>query len=82
MVSLERVFLEDLEDGIPEQTEHPQLLVVGEHEYPTLRKKSKEWEDTLLNSEYKTVPDAGHIANHDNPAAFNEILSSFLESLD
>jgi pimeloyl-ACP methyl ester carboxylesterase/ketopantoate reductase len=82
MVSLERGLLSDLGDGIPELTEHPQLVVVGEDEYFWLRKKAKEWDKKLLNSEYETVPDAGHLANHDNPAAFNEILSLFLESLD
>ncbi|ELY31235.1 alpha/beta fold family hydrolase [Natrialba magadii ATCC 43099] len=82
MVSLERVFLEDIEEGIPEQTELPQLIVAGEDEYFWLQKKAKEWDKKLRNSEYKAVPDAGHLANHDNPAAFNEILSPFLESLD
>jgi pimeloyl-ACP methyl ester carboxylesterase/ketopantoate reductase len=82
MVSLERGLLSDLGDGIPELTEHPQLVVVGEDEYFWLRKKAKEWDKKLLNSEYETVPNAGHLANHDNPAAFNEILSPFLESLD
>ncbi|ELY57059.1 alpha/beta fold family hydrolase [Natronolimnohabitans innermongolicus JCM 12255] len=79
MVSLEREFLKDLEEGIPELTEHPQVIVVGEHEYATLRKKSKEWNEKLPDSVYTTVPDAGHIANHDNPTAFTELLSSFLE---
>jgi len=82
MVSLEREYLKDIEEGIPELTELPQLVVVGDHEYYLLRKKAKEWNDRLPNSVYATVPDAGHIANHDNPTAFNEILSSFLESPD
>ncbi|ELY39021.1 alpha/beta fold hydrolase [Natronorubrum tibetense] len=82
MVSLERSLLEDMDEGIPELTELPQLVVVGEHEYLLLRKKATEWNDRLPNSGYKAVPDAGHIANHDNPTAFTEILSSFLESLD
>lgn len=82
MVSLERELLKDIDDRIPEQPEHPQLIVVGEHEYVHLRKKAKAWHETLPNSEYTTVPDAGHIANHDNPTAFNEILFSFLETLD
>jgi pimeloyl-ACP methyl ester carboxylesterase/ketopantoate reductase len=82
MVSLERSLLEDMDEGIPELTELPQLVVVGEHEYFLLRKKAKEWNDRLPNSVYALVPDAGHIANLDNPTAFNETLSSFLESLD
>ncbi len=82
MVSLERALLGDLGDGIPEPTEHPQLVVVGEEEHFWLRKKAREWDETLLDSEYETVPDAGHLVNHDNPTVFNEILSSFLESLD
>ena len=82
IVSLEREFLEDIEEGIPELTELPQLIVVGEHEYFWLRKKAKEWDERLSDSVYETVPDAGHLANHDNPTAFTEILSSYLESLD
>ena len=42
MVSLEREFLRDIEEGIPEQIEHPQLIVVGEHEWFHLRKQAKE----------------------------------------
>lgn len=82
MVSLERSLLEDMDEGNSELTEHPQLVVIGEHEYFLLRKKAKEWNDRLPNSVYATVPDAGHIANHDNPTAFYELLSSFLKSLD
>ena len=82
MVSLERGFIEDIEEGIPELTDVPQLVVVGEHEYFPLRKKAKEWDERLPDSGYATVPEAGHIANHDSPTAFNEVLSSFLETLD
>ncbi|SDK58627.1 alpha/beta fold hydrolase [Natronorubrum texcoconense] len=82
MVSLESGLLKDIEEGIPELTELPQLIVVGEHEYFLLRKKAKEWNEKLPNSVHTSVPDAGHIANHDNPMTFNEILSSFLETLD
>jgi pimeloyl-ACP methyl ester carboxylesterase/ketopantoate reductase len=82
MVSLERDLLKDMDEGIPELIEVPQLVVVGEHEYFPLRKKAKEWDEQLPNSVYATVPDAGHIANHDNPTGFNETLSSFLDSLD
>lgn len=82
MVSLERGLLEDMDEEISELTEFPQLVVVGEHEYFLLRKKAKEWDKRIPNSVYATVPNAGHIANHDNPTAFNEILSSYLESQD
>ncbi len=82
MVSLERGLIEDIGDGIPELTDVPQLVVVGEHEYFPIRKKAKEWNERLPDSEYATVPEAGHLANHDNPTAFNEILSRFLKSLD
>ncbi|SNR44154.1 alpha/beta fold hydrolase [Halorubrum vacuolatum] len=82
MVALERGLIEDIEEGIPELIEGPQLAVVGEHDHFLIRMKAQEWTERLPNSVYATVPDAGHIANHDNPAAFNEILSSFLETLD
>jgi hypothetical protein len=82
MVSLERGLLEDIEEGIPQLADLPQLIVIGEHEYFPLRKKAKEWNERHPSSVYVTVPDAGHIANHDNPAAFNETLIPFLETLD
>ena len=83
MVALERKLLKDLEQGIPtELTAHPHLIVVGENEYAPLRRKARKWSARLPDSEYATLPDAGHLANHDNPTAFNKILSSFLEALD
>lgn len=68
--------------GDPRTDRVPQLIVVGEHEYFLLRKKAKEWDKRLPNSEFTTVPDADHIANHDNSTAVNEILFSFLETVD
>lgn len=81
MVALERALLEDIKKRIPEPlANHRHLIVVGEHEYDLLRKKSISWSDRLPDSEFERVPEAGHLANHDNPTAFNEILGSFLES--
>lgn len=69
---------EGIDEGIPEQVVVPRLVVVGEHEYSPIRTKANEWVEELSDSRYETVPDAGHLANHDNPTAFNEILSAFL----
>lgn len=79
IVSLEREFLMDLQEGIPEHPEQPQLILMGNHEYSLLRKKAEMWNRAHPNSRYKTIPDAGHLANHDNPTAFNELLYSYLE---
>jgi pimeloyl-ACP methyl ester carboxylesterase len=61
----------------------PFLLTHGDHDranrgvYP---RQSPSWAAKEPNCTYKTVPDAGHTANLDNPEAFNEMLLEFLDN--
>ncbi|ELY64280.1 Pimeloyl-ACP methyl ester carboxylesterase [Natronobacterium gregoryi] len=82
MLSLERGLIDELATGIPSVTDHPQRIVVGEHEASFLQEKAMAWNEALPDSIAVTVPEAGHIANHDNPDAITSVLHSFLSDLN
>lgn len=56
----------------------PLLIVVGEHEFPTLFCNAQAWHIRQPQTELHVIPNAGHCANMDNPQAFNRVLSEFL----
>ncbi|MFB6171685.1 MAG: alpha/beta fold hydrolase [Haloarculaceae archaeon] len=55
----------------------PTLLVHGDHESETVVRQNRAFEDALDATRVE-IPDAGHLANLDNPAAFDAALGSFL----
>ncbi len=79
MTYLDEGLRRQLETTIPAANDHLQMIVVGEHENRFLRKKARAWNDANPTSELITLPEAGHIANHDSPSAFNDRLTSFLK---
>lgn len=56
----------------------PLLIAVGAHERPLLRRVAEDWHRREPGSLLRVIPDAGHCANMDNPAAFNAALLGFL----
>jgi pimeloyl-ACP methyl ester carboxylesterase len=44
-----------------------------------VREQAPIWAQREPNCRYVVIPDAGHNANQDNPAFFNEVLLSFLD---
>ena len=82
MLYLEEGLIRDLAAGISDPIDRPQLIVVGDRENALLRKKAGEWCRDLAECDRATIADAGHLANHDNPAAVNEVLSAFLRELE
>jgi 3-oxoadipate enol-lactonase len=56
----------------------PVLLVRGEGEMAMLTQMMDRLATNEPQVQLAIVPDAGHLANHDNPAAFNEVLLAFL----
>lgn len=57
----------------------PLLLVHGEYDrVGTIRRDMPKWAKVESDATYSVIPGAGHNANQDNPAAFNEILLAFL----
>jgi 3-oxoadipate enol-lactonase len=60
----------------------PFLLSHGEHDRTgNIRRASPGWAKLEPQCEYVVVPDAGHMANMDNPAFFNQMLGQFLQGL-
>ncbi len=58
----------------------PALLIVGRRDQKSLS-ASEELVRLLPDARLVVVPDAGHVVNLANPAAFNSALQSFLEGL-
>jgi len=60
----------------------PTLVVVGEHDTLTPPLMSVRIAGLVKGSELQHVPDAGHLANLENPAAFNAAVIAFLKKLE
>jgi pimeloyl-ACP methyl ester carboxylesterase len=56
----------------------PWLLVHGDHDTAPIRDHAPDWAAREPNCRYAVIPNAGHNANQENPAAFNAVLDSFL----
>lgn len=56
----------------------PALVVTGEQDDRTPLSMAKELAAGLAHAELDTIPDAGHLSNVDNPAAFNARVLQFL----
>lgn len=59
--------------------DHPAVVVHGSHEAASVIHQNRTLADDL-NAERHVLPDAGHLANLDNPPAFNAVLSDFLSA--
>jgi pimeloyl-ACP methyl ester carboxylesterase len=61
---------------------HPLLLTHGEHDRTgNIRMVASDWANRDPHCHYQVIPAAGHLAQLDNAAAFNQVLLAFLESL-
>lgn len=61
------------------QIRMPALVINGELDLLSRRTLGKALAQTLPMGEHAYVPQAGHLANLDNPVAYNAILGNFLE---
>ncbi len=73
MQGLNRIFVER-----DEPLKYPLLIVCGVHDNDVVRHASKKLELSEPGSRFVEVPEAGHCANADNSAHFNEIVEPFL----
>ncbi len=65
------------------QITHPMLLVHGDQDnLGNIKKDAPRWADRDPNCTYRVIPDAGHLANIDNPTFFNRLLMEFLQTLE
>jgi pimeloyl-ACP methyl ester carboxylesterase len=62
--------------------DHPLLLTHGELDRTgNVAKISPLWAKRESRCHYEVIPDAGHLANYDNPRFFNRLLLEFLAAL-
>ncbi|MBX5484207.1 MAG: alpha/beta fold hydrolase [Myxococcaceae bacterium] len=59
----------------------PALIVVGEKDVITPRAKADAMANVLSHAQVVEIPGAGHLANLEQPEAFNRALDQFLRSL-
>jgi 3-oxoadipate enol-lactonase len=59
----------------------PVLIVVGEEDVITPPAESRRMAEAIAGSRLVVLPAAGHLANLENPAAFNRELAGFLATL-
>ena len=57
----------------------PTLIIVGDEDVLTPRALSEDIQRGIAGAELTVVPEAGHMSNMEQPAAFNEALARFLE---
>ena len=60
----------------------PTLVVAGDHEAPPVKVQGKRLARTLPYGNYVEIPDAGHLVNQDDPAAFDAAVAEFLAKLE
>ncbi len=60
----------------------PTLVVVGDQDRVTGRAAAERLAEGIPGAELAVIERAGHLANQERPAAFNEILVRFLDGLD
>jgi 3-oxoadipate enol-lactonase len=58
----------------------PTLILVGEQDVPTPAEESHYMAERIPGSSLVTIPEAGHLSNIEQPAAFNQALQDFLGS--
>lgn len=59
----------------------PALVMAGALDVPSRRDAARAIRAALAGAQFVLVPDAGHLANLDNPAAYNASLAAFLEGV-
>lgn len=60
------------------QLRKPVLVINGAQDSPGRRRTGEELCSALPNASRALIPDAGHLANLDNPQCYNDVLSGFL----
>lgn len=72
--------LRDMARGLPRPSAEPKLLCYGDHENPLVQRMVRGWHKRAPESRLEIIEEAHHIANQDNPQAFNDRLIDFLDN--
>ncbi len=62
--------------------QYPTLILTGEFDMDIEKEMSKEWHLEIDDSEYFMFENAGHCANIDKPAEFNEYVEDFIRKVN
>lgn len=81
ILDLTKSMLHCMSEGISGPINQPLLIIHGDREQKYIMKSAAKWHEEIPMSEYAVIPNAGHIANQDNPLEFNMLLLSFLKKL-
>jgi 3-oxoadipate enol-lactonase len=65
--------------GVAGSVTVPTLVLVGEHDSVAAPNLSRELAGLIPGAQLVVIPDAGHLPNEENPAAFNRAVRTFLE---
>jgi 3-oxoadipate enol-lactonase len=60
----------------------PTLVLAGEEDKVVLFAETKEMAQMIPNARLERIPKAGHLANIENPKAFNNVLETFINRLE
>ncbi len=64
-----------------ERIDTPTLVVVGEHDEVTPVRASERLARGIAGARLEIIADAGHLANQEQPDAFNDVVAGFLEGV-
>jgi len=81
IVHLTKEMLDDMATGIAACLKQPILIMYGQQDAGFVRRLSTRWHAADPASELVIIENAHHIANQDNPEAFNKALLVFLERI-
>jgi len=60
----------------------PTLVLVGENDLASPPEEVKQMAEHIPHSQFRLIPQAGHVSNLEQPEVFNHALIQFLENLD
>lgn len=66
--------------GVASSVTVPTLVLVGEHDTIAPPQLSRELAALIRGAQLLLIPEAGHLTNEENPAAFNQAVGSFLRA--
>jgi 3-oxoadipate enol-lactonase len=80
-IGAQAVWLADQRDRVA-AIRVPTLIICGEEDKPTPPTLSRELHDMVPGSRLAIIPNAGHLTNLEQPAAFNSLVQSFLSDIE
>lgn len=62
--------------------ETPLLVLYGDHEASQIKRQGQQLAQSVPHGRHLEIPDAAHLVNQDNPAAFNRACAEFFATFD